>query len=554
MGNTKSNNKNKLENSEKKPVSSLWSRSSTQHHRFTAFLGGPRNTAVWIFLIVFILYVLYSTNIFTVDRREECSTIFDSSTEEHLQTLANVSSTTTTTTNNNNNNNFLLFDDEEEEEEEEQEQEEEDQTITDPLRLKSRPNDAGLKHIVFGIAGSSNLWAKRKEYIKLWWRPKQTRGVVWLDKKVYTRRNEGLPDIRISSSTSRFKYTNRQGQRSALRISRVVSETFRLGLKDVRWFVMGDDDTVFIVENVVRVLSKYDHRQFYYIGSSSESHVQNIYFSYAMAYGGGGFAISYPLAKELEKMQDKCIQRYPGLYGSDDRIQACMAELGVPLTREPGFHQYDVYGDLLGLLGAHPVTPLLSLHHLDVVEPIFPGMTRVKSLQRLFQASKLDSSSIMQQSICYDKKRYWSISVSWGYVVQILRGVMSPRELEMPTRTFLNWYRRADYTAYAFNTRPVTKHPCQKPFVFYMGSTRYDPAKKQIIGVYVREKSRHPSCRWKMPSPDKLHSIIVVKKPDPYRWQKSPRRDCCRVLPSRKATTYYLSVGNCRGAEISEVG
>jgi len=40
----------------------------------------------------------------------------------------------------------------------------------------------------------------------------------------------------------------------------------------------------------------------------------------------------------LEKMQDKCIQRYPGLYGLDDRIQACMAELGVPLTMEKGFH------------------------------------------------------------------------------------------------------------------------------------------------------------------------------------------------------------------------
>ncbi|XP_012839954.1 PREDICTED: uncharacterized protein LOC105960340 [Erythranthe guttata] len=35
----------------------------------------------------------------------------------------------------------------------------------------------------------------------------------------------------------------------------------------------------------------------------------------------------------------KCIQRYPGLYGSDDRMQACMAELGVPLTKELGFHQ-----------------------------------------------------------------------------------------------------------------------------------------------------------------------------------------------------------------------
>lgn len=180
-----------------------------------------------------------------------------------------------------------------------------------------------------------------KEYLKQWWRPKETRGVVWLDQVVRTRPTEisALPEIRISGDTAKFKYTNRQGQRSALRISRIVSETLRLGMEDVRWFVMGDDDTVFMVDNLVRVLSKYDHRQFYYIGSSSESHVQNIYFSYNMAYGGGGFAISYPLAKALAKIQDKCIQRYPSLYGSDDRIQACMAELGVPLTKENGFHQ-----------------------------------------------------------------------------------------------------------------------------------------------------------------------------------------------------------------------
>ena len=102
---------------------------------------------------------------------------------------------------------------------------------------------------------------------------------------------------------------------------------------------MGDDDTVFITDNLVRILRKYDHTQYYYIGSLSESHIQNIFFSYGMAYGGGGFAISYPLAKALAKMQDRCIQRYPGLYGSDDRMQACMAELGVPLTKELGFHQ-----------------------------------------------------------------------------------------------------------------------------------------------------------------------------------------------------------------------
>ncbi|KAK7380373.1 hypothetical protein VNO78_32883 [Psophocarpus tetragonolobus] len=504
----------------------------------------------WLIPIMIVLYILYSSNfLLLVGNKKDCSTFMhlDDGTEEQDDISGNISSTTETTEKRIGEKEKIREVKNEKEENEDGEKEELD------LDLLSQRQDTKLEHIVFGIAASANLWDIRKEYIKVWWKPNQTRGVVWLDSNVKVQVNEGLPNIRISEGTDKFKYTNTQGQRSALRISRVVTETLKLGLKDVRWFMMGDDDTVFVVDNLVRILSKYDHTQFFYVGSSSESHVQNIHFSYAMAYGGGGFAISYPLAKELAKMQDRCMQRYPGLYGSDDRMQACMAELGVPLTKEPGFHQYDVYGDLLGLLGAHPVTPLVTLHHLDVVQPIFPTMNRVESLQHLMKSVKQDSGSIMQQSICYDNERYWSISVSWGYVVQVLRGVLSPRELEMPTRTFLNWYKRADYTAYSFNTRPVTKNPCQKAFLFYMNRTRYDPIRKQIVGTYSRFKSKPPYCTWKMDSPEKIESIIVSKRPDPLRWQRSPRRDCCRVLPSRKKSTMYISVSNCQKGEVSEL-
>nr|XP_004252583.1 uncharacterized protein LOC101263884 [Solanum lycopersicum] len=421
--------------------------------------------------------------------------------------------------------------------------------------LQEEVEKTNIEHVVFGIAASSKLWNKRKEYIKLWWKPeKKMRGVVWLDNSVKTEKNESnsLPELRISADTSHFTYNNKQGHRSAIRISRILSETLRLGKENVRWFVMGDDDTVFVTENLLRILNKYDHNQYYYIGSLSESHLQNIYFSYSMAYGGGGFAISYPLAKAIDKMQDRCIQRYPGLYGSDDRMQACMAELGVPLTKELGFHQYDVYGNLFGLLASHPITPLVSLHHLDVVEPIFPNVTQLQGLQKLTVPMKLDSAGIMQQSICYDKVNSWTISVSWGFAVQIFRGILSPREIEMPSRTFLNWYRRADYTAYAFNTRPVMRNPCQKSFVFYMSSAKMNSYSNQTVTQYTRHRVPPPLCRWKMANPADVERIQVYKKPDPQLWDRSPRRNCCRVLSSKKKSM-VVDVGVCSENEVSEV-
>jgi hypothetical protein len=102
---------------------------------------------------------------------------------------------------------------------------------------------------------------------------------------------------------------------------------------------MGDDDTVFFPENLVAVLRKYDHEEMYYVGAPSESVEQNVMHSYGMAFGGGGFAVSRPAAAELARSMDGCLDRYRLFYGSDQRVQACLAELGVPLTREPGFHQ-----------------------------------------------------------------------------------------------------------------------------------------------------------------------------------------------------------------------
>ena len=51
----------------------------------------------------------------------------------------------------------------------------------------------------------------------------------------------------------------------------------------------------------------------FYVGSNSKSNVQNLIYFYNMAFDGGGYAISYPLAKELSSMEDDCLARFTNI-------------------------------------------------------------------------------------------------------------------------------------------------------------------------------------------------------------------------------------------------
>ncbi|CAL9002605.1 unnamed protein product [Prunus brigantina] len=90
----------------------------------------------------------------------------------------------------------------------------------------------------------------------------------------------------------------------------------------------------------------------YYIGGTSESADQVVIYSYSMAYGGGGFAVSYPLAAELVKILDGCIDRYDQLYGSDQRIQASHMTAWVRINGlNVEYFRYDVMEKIGNLIG-----------------------------------------------------------------------------------------------------------------------------------------------------------------------------------------------------------
>ncbi|KAK6941844.1 Protein of unknown function DUF604 [Dillenia turbinata] len=399
--------------------------------------------------------------------------------------------------------------------------------------IENNTNGLLLEHIVFGIGGSKQLWNTRKEFVKLWWRPNAMRGFVWLEEKVGIEENDdSLPPIMISEDISRFRYTHPTGNPSGLRISRIVSECFRLGLEKVRWFVLCDDDTIFNVDNLVQVLSKYDDSEMVYVGSPSESHSANAYFSHSMAFGGGGIAISWPLAEALFHMQDDCLERYPKLYGSDDRLHACITELGIPLSREHGFHQWDIRGSAHGLLAAHPIAPFVSIHHVEAVDPFYPGLSSLDSLKLFARAMNLEPMSFLQRAICFDHTRSLTFMVSLGYVVQLFPHIVLPRELERAELTYSAWNKIRNRNEFDLDIRDPHRSVCKKPVQFFLKDVGREG--NYTTGLYKRTRGRDDMrrkvfCFPRQPPLHDVQHIEVIVNSINKNWHLVPRRLCCEL-------------------------
>jgi len=129
--------------------------------------------------------------------------------------------------------------------------------------------------------------------------------------------------------------------------------------------------------------------------------------------------------------------------------------------------QVDIRGDPYGLLAAHPLAPLVSLHHLDYVQSIFPKLNRVDSVKKLISSYKMDPGRALQYSFCYDLTRNWSVSASWGYTIQIHPSLTTAKQLESAFRTFQTW-RSWSNGPFTFNTRPMSQHPCLRPVVYFL--------------------------------------------------------------------------------------
>nr|GLL43346.1 uncharacterized protein LOC109154389 [Ipomoea trifida] len=355
-----------------------------------------------------------------------------------------------------------------------------------------------ISHLLFGLIGSEKMWHYRKAYTESWWRPGVTRGYLYLDVAPtgdLLPWPPSSPPYRVSDDINRMVKETKHVAPVMARMVHGIKEVFRERHEGVRWVVMGDDDSVFFVENMVDVLARYDHTKYYYLGAPSEFVNSNHWLSFNQAFGGAGIILSYPLAEALSNDMDSCLRRYAHIVSADHITMLCISDLGVSLSALKGIHQVDIRGDLSGFLSAHPKFPLLSLHHLDNVEPIFPAMDRFESVKHLVRAADYDQTRMLQQNICYRRQSNWSVSVSWGYSVHIYEKIHRRSYLQLPIETFKPWgVEPLHLPIYMFNTRLPSKDPCEVPHVFFLKTVKRTED-DGIVMTYLRSSERGlPAC------------------------------------------------------------
>lgn len=141
---------------------------------------------------------------------------------------------------------------------------------------------------------------------------------------------------------------------------------------------------------------------------------------------------------------------------------------------------------------AHPLQPLVSLHHLDYVQPIFPNMTTNQALNHLFEAVKMDPARILQQSVCYDRWYTWTILISWGYAIQLFERNVQLPDLLPVQHTFKPWNQGSSSYSnlYMFNTKKLPEDSCKRPTTFFLDNVSSHSG--GILSTYKR--SVNESC------------------------------------------------------------
>ena len=350
-------------------------------------------------------------------------------------------------------------------------------------------------HIAYGLCSSFQTFPQRFELMTQWWQSGMS-GAVFVDVLPEGLDRRALPkglDVLVSSRPWTFVS---EAERCAWSQIADLHNNF----PEADWFVIGDDDTFFVPSAIDLYLQQLSAKEKWYIGSPSESASQRALYGNLklvngdvmkdFAFGGGGVIISGALMREMAPHMQQCLLDYTSLFGSDQRIAVCAQQAGANLTDNRGMHQCDLgTTNIMSLLEAHPLTPLLSLHHMNSVQ-----LAEGKTLLDVRGSRLRNPFGALQQSVCIANAGTFSIasglSVRWWSsqtFVNVFDLTDTAQQASLPSDTL----RRFDISA---DIRLATTGTTDRIQTVYTSRQTPDIGRHQVDTVIVDEPAS--ASRW----------------------------------------------------------
>jgi len=132
------------------------------------------------------------------------------------------------------------------------------------------------------------------------------------------------------------------------------------------WYFILDGDTFVFLRQLEALLAEYTDpvNISSYIGGSTEAHTSILNHG-IFPYGGGGVLVSNHAMRAIYPTKETCLRRYEAIFGGDELLHRCFADIGVKPIIAPSFHQMDMIGDVTGLFETFFTrTGVVTLHHL----------------------------------------------------------------------------------------------------------------------------------------------------------------------------------------------
>ncbi|EMS68402.1 hypothetical protein TRIUR3_30741 [Triticum urartu] len=148
----------------------------------------------------------------------------------------------------------------------------------------------------------------------------------------------------------------------------------------------------------------------------------------------------------------------------------------------------------------------------------------------------------------------WSVSVAWGYTVQLYPWAVAPHELEVPLQTFKTWRSWAN-GPFVFNTRPLvsTDTPCYRPAMFFLSRVRNETS-RGTVSEYSRHaaKSEKECDQASFRAASTVHTVkVFAPKMNHNEWKRAPRRHCCKTTRTRWGTVLEVRIRYCSRGELT---